>query len=442
MDPSDNNSSANNPPPDPNTVVPPPPADLGVAQPSDASQVPPLSVPPTSTFPPSGSVGPSPAPPVVEPIPPVAESVSAVDQSFAQVPPTPTSFGADQTNQTSVPEPPSVPDWSQTTASQSAPSVPEPVQPPVSEPFSTVAPALNPFAPEPTALPTSAPDVSAAAVPTWPPSPDTNLGGLTSPSLGGPPQFEEIPVSPAGNTDLGAGPLGSMEEPASQPAEPVPTFSPPVLPNAENPEESNSAPTWPTASPPLAGEASPFANTTVAPEPTADAEGSSSEYSPTDLSHLMDNSNPSVPGQTPPVPSNPQPETLVVPSQTGSDANQVVTAGGSNGLPKWVMIVGGLVVLLIVTAVSAYFILGIGRTGTSTTSVPAEQGPLTNPPKVIVPTAVPTTPMEATTSGGAGSFGNLGGGTSGVPSTPSAGTSAMDLIRSRISPTPTVAVAR
>lgn len=157
-----------------------------------------------------------------------------------------------------------------------------------------------------------------------------------------------------------------------------------------------------------------------------------SESMPTDLSHLVGNNE--VPEAVVVDQASKVPENLVV--TPAPSENQVVSGASSSGLPKWIFLVGGGV-LILVAAASAYFILGVGKSEPpAPVSVPAVQEPLTNPPKTVVPTAVPSSTPSADTG-----FGNVeGSAQSGVQgSTPSGQTtpSAMDLLRrSRVSPTP------
>lgn len=156
------------------------------------------------------------------------------------------------------------------------------------------------------------------------------------------------------------------------------------------------------------------------------------ESAPTDLSHLVGGvlgADPSA-GVLSTAPDS-QPN-VVVPTPVAQDTPQVVT-NNSSGFPKWILAVGGVVMLLVI-GVSAYFILGVGKSE-ETTSIPAEQQSLTNPPQAILPTAVPTLPI-ATTS--AATFGSLEGGNQATTSANSfSGTSALERLRQKITPTTT-----
>ena len=143
---------------------------------------------------------------------------------------------------------------------------------------------------------------------------------------------------------------------------------------------------------------------TPAPGPAAPAP---TENAPTDLSHLIagDESQPSQPMgnvYTPPVASD-QPQGNV--PQTPATS----TEGGSAAPPEKhlnltkVLLVAGIPIILIVAALSAYLILGVGRAAPEedTTSLPVEQtapvqAPLTNPPQQIVAPSPRTIPDPAT----------------------------------------------
>lgn len=203
--------------------------------------------------------------------------------------------------------------------------------------------------------------------------------------------------------------------------EPVPTFIPPASP-IEPPPLIPTTPNFgenPGSAPIPVPVSVPVPDVSAVPSwaPTNE----NSEAVPTDLSNLM--------GNNPPTSAETAQPTVVVPP-SGSETNQVVTSG-SKGLPKIVLIIG-IVLILIVIGASAYFILGVGNSSNLPTSIPAEQQSLTNPPKQIVPTVVPVE-----TGTGSATLGNPNGILSGTP-TPatSSGTSAIDVLRSRITPTP------
>lgn len=287
-----------------------------------------------------------------------------------------------------------------------------------------VVPDLNTVNPEPVAPPIEPP-----APPAMPVTPIEPVAPVVTPPADAFPWQSPVPVAPTPvaepvSTDNSAPAAGfsagpSISDLASGPSS---TMFPP------NPE---SAPANPFMTNTQA--AAPLDTSSVAGEPSTLSSNEPpivSESAPTDLSHLMSSVPVSGPGTSS---SIPQPENLVVtpaPTPAPQDA-QVVTASGSRGFPKWILAAGG-VVLLLVVAGSAYLILGIGQSEVPTASVPATQQPLTNPPKALLPTVVPTE-VAGTSSA---NFANLGG-TQAVPqadstsSAQSGGSSALELLRQR-----------
>lgn len=205
----------------------------------------------------------------------------------------------------------------------------------------------------------------------------------------------------------------------------VPGISSPTPESAPN--VSSSIPPWVTNNGPLSTpetgvplESGP-SGTPEAPVPV--------EAAPTDLSHLVGSPN-SAEVTTSPAPTV-QPETLVVvPQSSQQDAQQVVTGSGAHGFPKLILLAGVLVVLLVAGG-SAYFILGVGKPEVATTSTPAIQPPLTNPPRTLMPS--PSEPSSPSAN-----FGDITGGrtnvTEGLSPTNGAttsGTSALEMLRQR-----------
>lgn len=162
------------------------------------------------------------------------------------------------------------------------------------------------------------------------------------------------------------------------------------------------------------------------------------DSAPTDLSQLANafNLTPSVPASpaSQPIPVaevNSEPS-LVVPTD---QVSQSVVSHDSQGVPKWAILIAGLLIILGVSAASMYFILGIGKNdqaGANTSMTPVQQ-PLTNPPKS---TATEQSAAVATISATpAASFSSLV--SSATPTgSPSAaprpsGTSAFDIVNGR-----------
>lgn len=203
--------------------------------------------------------------------------------------------------------------------------------------------------------------------------------------------------------------------------EPVPTFTiptTPIVPPSPIPTTPNFGEnpiSVPVPVPPASAE--PDASSVPTWAPTSE----NSEAMPTDLSNLMGNTPPAVATTT----EAAQPS-VVIPTPS-PETNQVVTSG-SHGFPKIVLILGAVLILIAIGA-SAYFILGVGNSASLPASVPAEEKSLTNPPKQIVPTVAP---VETAT--GSATLGNP------VPTTVATNSaqpgSAIELLRSRITPTP------
>lgn len=307
--------------------------------------------------------------------------------------------------------PPQIPPQDQTPSwTPPAPSTPStPAAPPLSnlpDITSPANPSPSPWAETPvTPPPTPAPPLNpwvnnTPAPPTQTPlqTPDIPQPVPANPDLSWPNAFAQQtptpqPVSPAVNTSPLDNPWGApmqpppLEEQAQPATSPQPTWTPsPITQNpAANPVETN-----PSSS-------------------------SGIEPAPTDLSHLISNTQSENP--QPPVSD---PETLVVPSTTPDVPT--LPAEGGKGIPKW-LIGLGIGLLIVVAGASAYFILGIGQPSKTTTSIPAVEQPkqtVKAPAPIITPVPLPT---QAPASGSA----NFGDFQSGQPPA----TSAADLIRQK-----------
>lgn len=154
---------------------------------------------------------------------------------------------------------------------------------------------------------------------------------------------------------------------------------------------------------------------------------------PSNLSDLVVDSYNSPQENQAPAQPVPQTETLVVSSP--QDTNQVV-AGNSGGFPKWIFLVAG-VLLLSVGGASAYFILGIGQPKQS-----AEVNQVIPPIQPVIPIKVevsPSVPALPPVSTGTGKLTVTPTKTASGPGTvtPTGTGSAIDLLRSRTTPTPT-----
>lgn len=330
--------------------------------------------------------------------------------------------------------PPAAPQSGDNITPPTLPSQDQPVLPPdLSYPTSSSDSPL-PTSPSPSFTPVPIPDSSpqtvnyqppvGSSVPTVEPVPPSSLpgGGDLSPSeVSSTPPSPSVPAQPL-PTWLPTQPSSLMDQPgsndqalASQPStggdnlppagQPIPTFVPPSS----------------TSSLPESGLNNPIVSSPVPPS------GVPVESAPTDLSQLLEMSNQTQTAESttaaPPA-NNGRPEVVVGP---GNDKGEGKPPGR---FPKWMLAVGGVVILAVASA-SAYFILGIGKGTAQQTSLPAQQQPLINPPKTVIqppPSPLPTS-QPATTSSGSpapATFGQLSG------SSPAASpTSAGDLLRQK-----------
>lgn len=263
----------------------------------------------------------------------------------------------------------------------------------------------NPFAPVPSAQPLPS---------------NASLSPQSSVSLSG--------VEPAG---LQSTQDTAIVSPQTTQSEPVPTFIPPATPldsTTQTLEVNPEAPLGQIPNTPVLDGTAPLPST---PEPV-----------PTDLSQLVSSDNTANSLSASPIPVT-TPETLVSASSGGSETAQVVT-NGSHKPPKWLLIaIGGGVLVLALGGAVAYFVLGVGNSGTLPTSVPAEQTQrsntsLSNSPSALIPTSPPTLPSQEQTgaSSPSATFGNLDG--SAISPTPAtqSGTSAAELLRQRQAASP------
>lgn len=321
--------------------------------------------------------------------------------------------------------------------------------PPTSSPISSVPsdsafPPSDTTSPLPSANPLGTAPINPSSI--WPTSDTSSLGKPPQPAAPtpeplGPPVSSAVPdLNPTGQTAYPSPSSPSTWPPLSQ-TPPDTILNPPPGPTPSPLDNPWGTPTQPpvNGSPPQAPSTWPSVNTLATqptPPPTSEpppplptsVPETPAEAIPTDLSHLITNSQPEE-NQPPPVN---QPETLVVPPATGAlpEIPSIPTENAHKGIPKWAIGVAvGL--LVVVVGASAYFILGIGQ-APKTGSVPANQ--LSKPPQqpakspVVAATPVPqSTPIpSAPVATGSASFGQLGG----AAPTPQA-TSAADLLRQR-----------
>lgn len=281
-----------------------------------------------------------------------------------------------------------------------------PPQPIASSPFDQ-----TPFNQAPSASP--APDqnlqnpfMSPAPQSTWNPTP------VSDPSPVAPSWPQPTPTFTPPTTDIN--PVPQMPSAAPSNPEPMPTFTAP-------------APETPTVSQPNSQDFManmPMSGQTMANPNMENAQSEpniQSEPAPTDLSHLIPTQNGSeAPVYTPPVT---QPETLVVPPDGNGTVTPNIPTEGKTTIPKWMI---GLAVglLLIVSAASAYFILGIGQPQTSKPATQVQQTPTAPPPAVI--TSAPPVATSSATGPGFGQFQNP------TPTSTATGSSAADILRQRL----------
>lgn len=285
----------------------------------------------------------------------------------------------------------------QTTDPSSSIGMPPPQQPPAQtwpNPPDTSNPTLEPSMLTPDQFPQ-------ATIPAQEPPPLPNQNP-TPPQEGLPPALPPISLeNPTTENPMQTGSVPPPPEaPTLMPAPPMP--QPETLQLNPIPPQSDLQPQTPTGNP--ANPANP---------------ANAAETAPTDLSHLI-SENPPPPNDiyAPPISA---PENLVVPNAPKTTP-EAVTAGKHFNLSK-ILIAFGVLVLLIVSGLSAYFILGIGKPSPSPTS---DQTPLTNPPKQIVSPSPVSSPRE-TTATSAANFGDLSASASAAPK----GKTALDLLKQR-----------
>lgn len=358
----------------------------------------------------------------------------------------------DDQNQTPSPPNPSPPDPSQTPA-QPVPEASQPSWAPASPTYGVASQGepASPASDSPSGASVASSAQSNLTDPNFPPSPS-----LTSePSQSSTPDFSPEPLSPPViPSDLTSAqpppppqPLGTTTE--LPPSDPVSTSTLPgtnqnwALP--ANPAGSIGAESQPSQEPDT-----PWATPTEPPEittphwssqlsddhiqqstqdtsPLPEISGNHplepAESAPTDLSQLTASSQPVSSVYTPPIST---PESLVVPTETSSQASESISVESSRKIPL-IAIVGGVIFLLVVAAASAYFILGIGQPQAPQTSVPIEQPPLSTPPSQSRPTPAGGSGSQAPATGSA-TFGDLDENQTSPTASPA---SALELLRQR-----------
>lgn len=310
------------------------------------------------------------------------------DQSNNPTPPSPvTPTDAATTSQGNSWQVPPTNPAGQNTDTPQTPPIPTSF-PDMSQPWQNPTATASPF-PTPTSTTISSP---------WEPTPTTS-------------QIPQ-PLSPSATEPMTTPTLGNQTTSVT-PHEPIqPNLNPPIT--GANPFGATASNVASSENPTLGWNATsyPTDQTYATTTPTSETP---SENAPTDLSGLIDTSSTFPISETSPQPTEPTPT---------SPPPQVLTSDKEGGFPKWVLILGG-VILVGVIAASVYFILGVGQNKVNqTTSIPAEQAPLTTAPRRTASEPV-ASPQPATSSG---TFGNLSGAT---PAATSSETSALDLLKQR-----------
>ncbi len=266
-----------------------------------------------------------------------------------------------------------------------------PAQVPASQdPLNTAfTPSQGPAEPNPFNMPSSAPADPVGAAPT-PAIPD-----FMNPNI---PAQQPNPVADmATGTSLEQ---GSSETPNQALSSNTSFGQSTEAPNAAGTIDLSAVQSTDTQAPPAPGSAPmPATAPTGMPLP----ETGPNENAPTDLSHLIAGEGEhQAPGDiyTPPVapdqnPSVSQPQTS---AQTGADG---APPEKHLNITK-VLLVAGIPILLIVAALSAYLILGIGKPATSPEPTPLPiqqtQAPLTNPPQQIADPSPVVLPSPTTSA--------------------------------------------
>lgn len=262
-------------------------------------------------------------------------------------------------------------------------------------------------------------------VPTPPPTPETNpfLSNFNPTPVPTPPTVDQIIPSPVPEQTMengGGFPFGSIPTGGLSPQ----STTPPMLPNMPPPEPQIEQPQAMQFVQPPQPMDTASVQAALDPSPTIPQ----TENAPTDLSHLIDQSQaPNANSAYNPTLSQ-QPETLIVP--TGEAITVENTPSGS--VPKW-LIGLGIFLLIAVAAASAFFILGIGKKAPET-SLPAvqtnQQPQLQAPPAAApLPSAAPVTPSKSSESSSFGDLNNSA--TQSAQATSSGRVSATSLIKQR-----------
>jgi hypothetical protein len=303
----------------------------------------------------------------------------------------------------------------------------QPVTPPTTD-----VPQSSPFAaPPPPPSPAATPISLNTPTETAPPSPaqpiELNIPGTQPPptpssnpmDLSSTPQPQNtFNWSPASDTPTAT---PTPEPPAASPDQPAAfgtggtspsTFTPADLSNVSSQTPQSPIPPLATGLPTSTIPETPAIPTIGTPTESATVP-TDVENAPTDLSHLMQpadapinpyTSSGTTEGTSSYNPLTSQTDSLVIPTNTGNTSTGAQVTTAKDGIPKWVIILG-VVLLLAVAAASAYFILGVGRNSTQPASAPAttensEIVPVAKPSTAATPVATSSAQPVATGSGG------------------------------------------
>lgn len=342
-----------------------------------------------------------------------------LDITSSPVPPSPIFNPSPNLNYQTPTTPPNTQPWPSALDTPPANSV-LPAEPSQPTPWSNPIPS-NPL-PDltvPSPFPATPQATHTQPEPTW--NPTSIPSPLSSPQPTPPQTFPQVPD--LSNTSPTPNPSPSpLDNPWGAPSQ-TPAIDGSVQNNAPSwiPGQ-NQSPADTNPNPPLSA---------TQPDPTISSMPSATPQDsiPTDLSHLISNNAQPENNQTP-LPQSA--ETLVLPSpDTTPEVPTVSAESAKGGIPKWLIGVG-IGLLIIVAGASAYFILGIGQSNKTPTSIPAQVQKTTVKTAPPIPTPIPqsdtpSNPEAAPQATDSTNFGQLqeGGGTQ------QAATSAADLIKQR-----------
>ena len=268
---------------------------------------------------------------------------------------------------------------------------------PGSEP--AVAPTMPALEQAETSTPLETPPISPTQNPMGNAFPPADVTAETSPAQAQTPATPEAPAT----------------FPPEQPAGSAPTPPAPEVPVPENPASTTSGQQGTLDLSALQSNSGTSENPLPQQPGNPLPEIGPQENAPTDLSHLIagdESHNQPVDVYAPPVAQDQNPAVNPVQTPTAADGS-TLPPGKHLNLTK-VLLVAGIPIILIVAALSAYLILGIGKPAspdkTNQTSLPVEQtkqqAPLTNPPQQIVAPSPVTIPEPQTQSVGLESSGS------------------------------------